>query len=114
MTQPIYWVLDGREAIPAPGDDPMSWARSGVLGTRVALTEFPSQNGASISTVFLGTNYQLDPEGPPHIFETMVFASDYPEMDQECERYSTWDQAEAGHAAMVERFHTHTKEHANE
>lgn len=40
-----------------------------------------------ISTVFLGLNHQIDDDGPPLIFETMVFPSE----DQW--RFSTYDEA---------------------
>ena len=49
--------------------------------------------------VFLGLDHQYG-EGPPVLFETMVFGG---ELDQEQVRYHTWEEAAAGHAAMVER-----------
>lgn len=54
--------------------------------------------GVRISTVFLGLDHSFG-EGPPLIFETMVF----PEGSDErlCWRYSTWEQAEAGHKEAV-------------
>ena len=52
-----------------------------------------------ISTVFLGLNHQWG-DGPPLLFETMVFGGD---LDGDCERYSAWQEAEAGHREMVER-----------
>ena len=51
-----------------------------------------------VSTVWLGLNHAW--EGPPLIFETMVFEGP---LDGECDRYSTLAQAEAGHAAMLAR-----------
>lgn len=55
-----------------------------------------------VSTVWLGLDHNHAPYGPPIIFETMVFGPDHP-LDMECVRYSTEAEAEAGHAAMVER-----------
>ncbi len=52
-----------------------------------------------ISTVFLAIDHSFG-DGPPLLFETMVFGG---ELDQSQERYSTWDEAEAGHKAWVER-----------
>lgn len=59
-----------------------------------------------VSTVFLGIDHRLSEEGPPLVFETMVFDNseegkgdtfaDY------CERYSTWDEAVAGHRKVLE------------
>ncbi len=52
-----------------------------------------------VSTVFLGLDHSYG-SGPPLLFETMVFDG---ELDQECDRYTTWEQAEKGHKKMVER-----------
>lgn len=57
------------------------------------------EGGAYVSTVFLGLDHRFG-QGEPLVFETMVFGGP---LDQEQERYSTWDEAEAGHKAMVER-----------
>jgi hypothetical protein len=46
-----------------------------------------------ISTVFLGINHQVG-DGPPLLFETMVFGGP---MDGHCERCSTWEAAEQQH-----------------
>lgn len=67
-----------------------------------------------VSTVFLGLNHNWNPDGPPLIFESMAFrqprACDIravmPESpliraEEFCDRYSTRDQALAGHIAMV-------------
>ncbi len=50
-----------------------------------------------ISTVFLGLDHRFG-EGPPLLFETMVFGGKH---HQEIDRYSTWDEAEKGHAKFV-------------
>lgn len=54
---------------------------------------------AQVSTVWLGLDHSFD-EGPPLIFESLVFGG---ALDQEMDRYSTWREAQNGHAAMVER-----------
>lgn len=51
-----------------------------------------------VSTVWLGLNHAYD-DGPPIIFETMIF--DGP-MAEYCDRYSTEEQALAGHAFAVQ------------
>jgi len=51
-----------------------------------------------VSTVFLGLNHGFG--GKPLWFETMVFGG---KLDQEQDRYETWDEAVAGHEAMVKR-----------
>ena len=90
------YILNGKTAVEC---DVMTWARwfdKNFNSRVVAKTE--TGNG-DVSTVFLGLDHAYD-NGPPMIFETMVFGGP---LDQEIERYSTWEQAEAGHAAMVER-----------
>lgn len=53
---------------------------------------------ADISTVWLGLNYQWLPDRPPLIFETMIFGGP---LDMKQWRYSTEDQALAGHTEAV-------------
>lgn len=55
--------------------------------------------GYWISTVFLGMNHNFHGEGPPLIFETMVFQGE--KSDLFCERYATLDEAEVGHAHIA-------------
>lgn len=52
-----------------------------------------------VSTVFLGLDHRLMGEGPPLLFETMIFPGDSSGEYQE--RCSTWDEAEAQHAEAV-------------
>lgn len=88
------YILEGRKVVPV---DLMTWANwYESTDRRVARTE--TGNG-DVSTVFLGIDHQFG-DGEPLIFETLVFGGP---LDQEMERYSTWEQAEAGHAAMIER-----------
>lgn len=55
-----------------------------------------------ISTVFLGSDHNWG-DGPPVLWETMVFCHGHP-LDQEQDRCSgSREQAEAMHAKMVER-----------
>jgi hypothetical protein len=60
-----------------------------------------------VSTVFLGIDHQYG-GGPPLLFETMVFPlepnGDVNSLEEQCYRYSTWDDAEAGHKATVKRL----------
>ena len=51
-----------------------------------------------VSTVHLVMDHQFDPDGPPLIFETMIFGDD----DHEpCWRYSTEAEARAAHESIV-------------
>lgn len=90
------YILEGHE--PKPVKDLLTWA--GWFETtdrKVARTELPDK--VVVSTVFLGLNHQYG-EGPPLLFETMIFGGP---LDQQMNRYSTWDEAEKGHQEMVEK-----------
>lgn len=56
-----------------------------------------------ISTIFLGINHNFGEEGPPLLFETMVFKRGS-WSEEDCARYATQEEAEAGHAAMVAKW----------
>jgi hypothetical protein len=51
-----------------------------------------------ISTVFLGLDHQFG-DGPPLLWETMIFGGEH---DQYQERYSTREEALAGHQAALD------------
>lgn len=97
-----WYRLDGHDAVRmhtraeqyAEWDRREQSIRDGEDAYRVARTDLG--DGREVSTVFLGLDHQWMPDLPPLIFETMVF----PECDI-CERYSTWDQAVAGHETVV-------------
>jgi hypothetical protein len=86
------FILDGHEPKPASGTEWSKWFQS-VERRCVALTE--EDGGVSIATVFFGHSLG---EGPPLLFETMVLGGAH---DQHQKRYSTWDDAEKGHAEIV-------------
>ena len=65
------------------------------LDRAVALTRIGK---ADISTVFLPVNHQLSGDDPPLIFETMIFGGIH---DGYQTRYSTWEDAKAGHTKAV-------------
>lgn len=91
----LRYVLIGQTPVPEP--DLGVWAHWFETEDRVV---FQAEVGASIvSTVFLGVDYQFD-DGPPLLFETMIFTDGEAEDFQE--RCSTWMEAEAQHAKAVE------------
>lgn len=104
MTFNGRYILDGKKAVPEP--DLMKWAqwmeRRGVrhVGDDTVDGRF------RVSTVFLGLDHAWK-DGPPILFETMVFPKNKEELsDEEAElrlfdRYSTWEEAEAGHAHII-------------
>lgn len=100
------FILDGRE--PVAVDDLIAWGRwLERSDRRVAKTEVGQ--GVEVSTVFLGIDHHFGPGGPPLLFETMTFGPEGGDSFRDhlfgdcCDRYSTWDQAEAGHAAICEQ-----------
>lgn len=67
----------------------------------VKRTELP--NGLCVSTVFMGLDHRFGDDGPPLIFETMVFGGDE-EVGGYQERYSTEKDAIYGHQRAIEKF----------
>lgn len=104
-----YAVLREREVVEITSisgraiDEVKQWAEMFESSERIV--EQTMVNRYWISTVFLGLNHNWDDDGPPLWFETMVFeelSSGKTKSDRFCRRYTTWAEAEAGHAAMVE------------
>ena len=99
--RPLKYVLDGKT--PVPSDDP--WAVEKAIGTKLALSFIED---ARISTVFLAIDHGLWlPE--PVLFETMIFGG---ELDGLQWRYSTWDEAIAGHHTAVKQVENAVAERA--
>lgn len=92
------YILRGRDPIPV--EDVVEWGRWYSENRRQRGVAFDVVGASRVSTVFIGLDHRLLGDGPPLIFETMVFGGP---LDQAMDRYSTWDEAERGHAAMVER-----------
>src|SRR6266480_3669208 len=65
-------------------------------------------DGKWISTVWLGLDYSFM-NGPPLIFETMVFESKDDLSEIDCERYSTENEAILGHEEMVKKYEPRNK-----
>lgn len=89
------YILDGKQAVEC--GDLMTWVKWFETANRRVADE--TIGDVRVSTVFLSINHSFG-EGPPMLFETMVFGGP---MDQEQDRCTTWNEAEAMHAAMVER-----------
>lgn len=95
------WILDGHTPKRVGRDKYYKWASQPFDVTRRVAND--SIGDVGISTVFLSIDhsYSLDDDyetSPPILFETMVFRGDH---DGEMWRYSTWDEAVAGHEAVV-------------
>ena len=95
---PVTYILEGK--IPKQERNFIEWAKWMETANRhVNKTELPGD--ICISTVFLGTNHNYL-FGEPLLFETMIFGGEY---DGYQERYSTWDEAEAGHQIAIEMIY---------
>ena len=62
-----HYILKGKELVPV---EMMAWAQ--WFGTTNRHIGLDTINGKKISTVFLGLDHNFG-EGPPLVFETMVF-----------------------------------------
>ena len=60
--------------------------------------------GVWVSTVWLGLDHNFTDHGPPLIFETMVFPSQDNLLEEDCDRYTTEEQARDGHQRMVTKW----------
>ena len=125
-----YYKLDDN-GVPVECDDLIEWARwFETADRRVALTHVTPW--IEVSTVFLGIDHRWIGDGPPILYETMVFAplpgrlTDQPVVtkrfgrgpprpvyDQTLEeqhRYATLAEARLGHARTVKRLRARVRE----
>ena len=94
-----YYILDEND-IPIEVDDGIEWARwfeKNRNKKRVASTHVTPE--IWVSTVFLGLDHQYG-DGPPLIYETMVFNKD--DGGGDMRRYSTRSEAMIGHIKAVD------------
>lgn len=104
--RPLFYILDGQT--PVVCYDIKQWRKAfSNLDRRVARDDI---DDIRISTVFLSLDYNFSLDGPPLLFETMVFVGDDSEY---CERYPTWDAAAAGHKRIVDAIR-HQEESAGD
>ena len=76
------------------------WFEHNVNHRIVGMTQITSE--VYVSTVFLGVDHSWDDNGPPVLFETMIFGGPE-EIDREMWRYTSWDDAEVGHKMAVKK-----------
>jgi hypothetical protein len=96
MRPDIKYILDD-ENNPVPATL-MEWAEFFEnTPRRIVAQDYPRPK-VLVSTVFLGLDHRFVGDGPPLLFETMVFRDG--DGDEQM-RYATWAEAEAGHAAML-------------
>lgn len=94
------YILGGEDGhTPIPCYSLMEWAL--WLESADRCVAWTGSKDKYVSTVFLGLDHRHWGNGPPIVFETMLFLNG---SGEDCERYSSWDDAETGHKAMVRRF----------
>ena len=84
-------------------DDCLKWGRMFEDKEYCQIAETTLADGTYVSTVWLGLNHRFT-DGPPLIFETMTFSPNDNMDEQDQERYSTEEEALAGHQRMVEKW----------
>lgn len=94
----MQYILDGH--VPVPCEDLLEWARWMETTDRIVARDNVGPGHGVVSTVFMGLNHNFHPDGEPLFFETLVFGGP---LDGEQDRYTSWPEAEAGHARMVSR-----------
>jgi hypothetical protein len=87
-----FYILVDKKTVPCT-----LWAWSNYFKKKDRVLQQTHVGKAMVSTVFLGINHRFG-AGLPLLFETLVF--DGP-LDGEMERYTTWEEAMAGHEIMV-------------
>lgn len=95
----FYKLDENKNAIPC---EVLEWGEQleemSISGAKIVANE--EVNGKIISTVWLGVNHSYNDGFPPLIFETMIFEGDSC-WDIYCDRYSSWDEALAGHQKAI-------------
>lgn len=92
-----HYILDGKKVVPT---DLMSWARWFEKSGSDRVIASTNVGQVRVSTVFLGLDHQFG-NGPPLLFETMVFDAPDSFNDIYCERCSTYDEAEKMHKDAI-------------
>lgn len=93
-----HYLLEDGEVKPC---DLYQWAKffDDFNLRKIAKTDIVSKIGhLSVSTVFLGIDHNFSQEGPPLLFETMVFGLE----DEMCYRTATLDEALDMHKTVAE------------
>lgn len=85
------------DGIVIPEPDLMAWACWLEENDRHIGEDFIGD--VRVSTVFLGLDYRFSSNGPPLLFETMIFGGDH---DGFTHRYATHTEALQGHKLTVE------------
>jgi len=88
------YILVGHKAVAVDRETYLTTGEQDRTVARVTIGDY------LISTVFLGLDHQFEDDGPPLLFETMVFGNG--PLDERQERCTTWEEAEVMHEKMCE------------
>lgn len=102
-SRPLTYRLEGHTPVPEP--DIRTWAKRFDMRSADRIVAQTQVGSKFVSTVFVGIDYDFSENGVPLTFETMVFDL----RNSETRRYSTWAEAEAGHAEIVARLQEETR-----
>lgn len=122
MTNKHYILDENKNLVEV---DLMTWANFFESFENRKVAQETLEDGTFVSTVFLGLDHNFSDNGPPLIFETMVFSPEEKKVqfgdkerifheDLEQSRYSTWEEAMNGHRETVERWKIKTKKQTDE
>jgi len=93
----MYWRLDeNRRPVEATREQMISLFEGPFEDTRRVGRD--QVGDAEVSTVFLVIDHRMGGDGPPVLFETMIFGGAH---DQETWRYTSWQDATEGHERVV-------------
>ena len=94
-----FFILKGKK--PVQCKDVLKWARWIEFARRNKLMIVKQEEigDARVSTVFLGIDPGFGFASRARLFETRVFGGKFDDWQQ---KYTTWEEAEEGHAALVE------------
>jgi len=94
----MKYILQGKTPVKEP--DLYKWGAF-MQSTEKIIKQTALPGDATVSTVFLGIDHGFSSVfgGNPILFETMIFGGEH---DGYQERYSTYEEAEAGHQRAVE------------
>jgi hypothetical protein len=104
----MNYILD-EAGNPVAEPDIITWARWFERHNRVVMQTAFKDQGIAVSTVFLGLNHQFG-DGPPLLWETMVFDNLPSFAESYCDRYSSLEEAKKGHQKAVEWVIANLKE----
>lgn len=89
--KPFLYILNA-ENVPVPCENPIDWNIWMMENNRHVGDD--TIDDVRVSTVFLAMDHNHTGNGPPILFETMVFVEGE---SASMRRYCTWSEAESGH-----------------